>query len=53
MAREDIAFRAYLEENGWDTSKMGDSLIVDEEKIIVHDRHGEEVIIDGPGGAMK
>lgn len=23
MQKEDIAFRAYLEENGWDTSEMG------------------------------
>lgn len=54
MAREDLAFRAYLEENGWDTSKMGDSLIADQEKTIVHDKHGDEVILDGPvGAAMK
>jgi hypothetical protein len=28
MERENIAFRAYLEENGWDVSQMGDEGLI-------------------------
>ena len=41
MTKEDIAFRAYLEENGFDTSQMGSGEDVDDQASVGTDEKAD------------